>query len=165
VVDKGGPLAIFNVKTFRQSDGSHGALKLRQNAMQVSLEQLGAEPGNYQQISDLLTEEVEELIRESMAEQQQQPVDPASEPLGPENSQEMKTKLPLIRLRVDYTGFSTIHSQRFGNAFKDKVANPGDILLWSKSAAPRCAFLGFLGLASDMGRSRNFGHAWPRVAN
>jgi double-strand break repair protein MRE11 len=35
---------------------------------------------------------------------------------------------------VDYTGFNTINSQRFGQRFVGKVANPHDILLWSKSA-------------------------------
>jgi hypothetical protein len=99
---------------------------------------LGAEPGNHQQISNLLTYQVDELIKESVAENEMQPGDPYSQPLGPMHSQEVKPMLPLIRLRVDYTGFSTIHSQRFGNTFKDRVANPGDILLWSKSSAPRC---------------------------
>lgn len=42
--------------------------------------------------------------------------------------------LPLVRLRVDYTGFTTINSQRFGQKFVGKVANPHDILLWAKSA-------------------------------
>jgi double-strand break repair protein MRE11 len=41
--------------------------------------------------------------------------------------------LPLIRLRVDYTGFSTIHVQRFGQKYVGRVANPYDILLWQKS--------------------------------
>ncbi|KAL3143519.1 hypothetical protein ABBQ38_002323 [Trebouxia sp. C0009 RCD-2024] len=41
--------------------------------------------------------------------------------------------LPLIRLRVDYTGFSTINAQRFGQKFVGKVANPHDILLWHKA--------------------------------
>lgn len=43
------------------------------------------------------------------------------------------TMLPLIRLRVDYTGFSTINAQRFGQKFVGKVANPHDILLWHKA--------------------------------
>jgi double-strand break repair protein MRE11 len=79
--------------------------------------------------------------------------------------------LPLVRLRVDYTGYSTINSQRFGQKFVNKVgpwmvcagpkyfyspsnhtcnsllrnrnpqttaphqvANPNDILLWTKAA-------------------------------
>eukprot|EP00899_Mesostigma_viride_P021826 jgi/Mesvir1/29645/Mv21489-RA.2 len=40
--------------------------------------------------------------------------------------------LPLIRLRVDYTGFSTINPQQFGQKFVGKVANPFEILLFSK---------------------------------
>ena len=47
--------------------------------------------------------------------------------------------LPLIRLRVDYTGFSTINSQRFGQKFVSKVANPHDVLHWHKAAARKVA--------------------------
>lgn len=43
--------------------------------------------------------------------------------------------LPLVRLRVDYTGFSTINVQRFGQKFVGKVANPHDVLLWHKAPA------------------------------
>ena len=43
--------------------------------------------------------------------------------------------LPLIRLRVDYTGFSTINAQRFGQQFVGKVANPHDLLLFQKAPA------------------------------
>lgn len=35
-------------------------------------------------------------------------------------------------LQVDYTGFSTINVQRFGQKFVGKVANPHDVLLWHK---------------------------------
>ncbi|TPX73606.1 hypothetical protein CcCBS67573_g05115 [Chytriomyces confervae] len=35
---------------------------------------------------------------------------------------------PLIRLRVDYSNFSTLNPQRFGQRFVDRVANPKDIL-------------------------------------
>ena len=46
--------------------------------------------------------------------------------------------LPLIRLRVDYTGgFGTINAQRFGQKFVGKVANPNDIVQFHKSAARR----------------------------
>jgi double-strand break repair protein MRE11 len=34
--------------------------------------------------------------------------------------------------QVDYTGFSTINVQRFGQKFVGKVANPHDVLLWHK---------------------------------
>lgn len=47
--------------------------------------------------------------------------------------------LPLVRLRVDYSGFSTINTQRFGHRFLGKVANPTDLILWQKSSARRGA--------------------------
>lgn len=43
--------------------------------------------------------------------------------------------LSLPALQVDYTGFSTINAQRFGQKFVGKVANPHDILLWHKAPA------------------------------
>ncbi len=46
-----------------------------------------------------------------------------------------RLKLPLVRLRVDYTGFSTINAQRFGQKFVGRVANPHDMLLFHKAAA------------------------------
>ncbi|XP_054789530.1 double-strand break repair protein MRE11-like [Prosopis cineraria] len=42
-------------------------------------------------------------------------------------------KLPLIRIKVDYSGFMTINPQRFGQKYVGKVANPQDILIFSKS--------------------------------
>lgn len=42
-------------------------------------------------------------------------------------------KIPLVRIKVDYTGFTTINPQRFGQKFVGKVANPHDILLFSKA--------------------------------
>ncbi|XP_015691641.1 double-strand break repair protein MRE11 isoform X2 [Oryza brachyantha] len=50
-----------------------------------------------------------------------------------------ETKLPLIRIKVDYSGFSTINPQRFGQKYVGKVANPQDILIFSKSAKKRQA--------------------------
>lgn len=37
---------------------------------------------------------------------------------------------PLIRLKVEHTGFSTLNNQRFGAHFLEAVANPGEILLF-----------------------------------
>jgi len=57
------------------------------------------------------------------------------------NSQPMasrsESKLPLIRIKVDYSGFSTINPQRFGQKYVGKVANPQDILIFTKSAKKR----------------------------
>lgn len=38
--------------------------------------------------------------------------------------------LPLIRLKVEHTGFQTVSNQRFGSLFLGRVANPGDMLLF-----------------------------------
>ncbi|KAJ7535711.1 hypothetical protein O6H91_12G043300 [Diphasiastrum complanatum] len=45
--------------------------------------------------------------------------------------------IPLVRLRVDYTGFTTINPQRFGQKFVGKVANPHDILLLTRASRRR----------------------------
>lgn len=46
-------------------------------------------------------------------------------------------KLPLVRIKVDYSGFMTINPQRFGQKYVGKVANPQDILIFSKSVKKR----------------------------
>ncbi|PUZ50358.1 hypothetical protein GQ55_6G052900 [Panicum hallii var. hallii] len=46
-------------------------------------------------------------------------------------------KLPLVRIKVNYSGFSTINSKQFGQKYVGKVANPQDILLFTKSGK-RC---------------------------
>ncbi|XWS27950.1 hypothetical protein CRYUN_Cryun25bG0024300 [Craigia yunnanensis] len=43
-------------------------------------------------------------------------------------------KLPLVRVEVDYSGFMTINPQRFGQKYVGKVANPQDILIFSKAS-------------------------------
>lgn len=40
--------------------------------------------------------------------------------------------LPLIRLRIDYTGYDLIRCQEIQKRFAGKVANPDDMLLWFK---------------------------------
>ena len=58
------------------------------------------------------------------------------------NSPEPPPKLPLIRLRVDYTGYSTCNPQKFGQRFVDRVANPAEILLFHRKAKKRTAASG-----------------------
>ncbi|KAF2076751.1 hypothetical protein CYY_001940 [Polysphondylium violaceum] len=43
-----------------------------------------------------------------------------------------ESMLPLIRLKVDYTGYSTLNPQRFGSKYAGRVANPADILLFHR---------------------------------
>eukprot|EP00962_Isochrysis_galbana_P021041 scaffold6192_cov101-Isochrysis_galbana.AAC.1 len=52
---------------------------------------------------------------------------------------ENRHKFPLVRLRVDYSGYSTCNPQRFGQRFVDRVANPSDILLFTRKAKKRAA--------------------------
>ena len=42
-------------------------------------------------------------------------------------------ELPLVRIRVDYTGFTTLSTRQFGQRFVRSVANPHDLLAFSKS--------------------------------
>ncbi|GAM24521.1 hypothetical protein SAMD00019534_076960 [Acytostelium subglobosum LB1] len=54
--------------------------------------------------------------------------------LAAERSQGKPTEkmLPLIRLKIDYTGYSTTNPQKFGQRYVGKVANPNDILLFTR---------------------------------
>lgn len=47
------------------------------------------------------------------------------------NARWNNAKLPLVRLKVNYTGYSVINSKRFGQDFVGRVANPGELLLFS----------------------------------
>mmetsp|Transcript_21552 Transcript_21552/g.41854 ORF Transcript_21552/g.41854 Transcript_21552/m.41854 type:complete len:319 (+) Transcript_21552:1096-2052(+) len=47
--------------------------------------------------------------------------------------------MPLVRLRVDYSGFKKISSMRFGQKFVGKVANHDEILLLHRKAAKKKA--------------------------
>ncbi|OQU79987.1 hypothetical protein SORBI_3007G061500 [Sorghum bicolor] len=44
-----------------------------------------------------------------------------------------KPMLPLVRIKVNYTGYSMINSKQFGQHYVGKVANPQDILLLTRS--------------------------------
>lgn len=72
-------------------------------------------PTDHNKIMDFLEQKVNALIEEAKQEY----------PDAVINGVPMK---PLVRLRVDYSGFSTCNPQRFGQRFVGKVANPNDIL-------------------------------------
>lgn len=84
--------------------------------------QSSVNPGNPDSVVDFLSDKVDQMI--SLAGREASPNGPT---------------LPLIRCRVDYSGFSTINTQTFAQQFVDKVANPQDVLLWQKSAVRRRA--------------------------
>ncbi|QDZ22007.1 DNA double-strand break repair protein Mre11 [Chloropicon primus] len=52
--------------------------------------------------------------------------------LAQDGDESLKEKLPLVRLKVDYSGFTTINTQRFGQKFVGRVANPNDIVTFVK---------------------------------
>ena len=68
------------------------------------------------EIEDLIHKKVEDML--NLLAQDQDP--------------SLKEKLPLVRLRVNYTGFTTINTQRFGQKFVGRVANPNDIVVFIK---------------------------------
>ena len=77
-------------------------------------------------VHGVLEKQVNDMIEDACAPFKQRKVPSADIPL------------PLVRVRVDYTGgFSTINAQRFGQKFVGKVANPNDLLQFFKSAARR----------------------------
>eukprot|EP00928_Gymnodinium_smaydae_P064432 TRINITY_DN47760_c0_g1_i1.p1 TRINITY_DN47760_c0_g1~~TRINITY_DN47760_c0_g1_i1.p1 ORF type:complete len:764 (-),score=88.20 TRINITY_DN47760_c0_g1_i1:301-2592(-) len=41
-------------------------------------------------------------------------------------------QLPLVRLRVEHSGFETISTQAFGQQFVDRIANPDEVLLFHR---------------------------------
>lgn len=43
----------------------------------------------------------------------------------------------LVRLKVDHTGFAAVHNQRFGAKFVGDIANPTDILLFTRKRAEK----------------------------
>lgn len=79
-------------------------------------------------ITEYLAEKVEEMIAEAEIDLKC-------------NDNSLLPK-PLIRLKVEYTGFSTINPSRFGQRYVGRVANPNDILLfYKKRTAPSSTFL------------------------
>lgn len=77
-------------------------------------------PGNPDSVTAFLTSKIDTMIAEAKRCQGAAAPD-----------------LPLVRCRVDYTGFSTINTQKFAQKFVKKVANPQDLLLWQKSQSKR----------------------------
>jgi double-strand break repair protein MRE11 len=74
------------------------------------------------QIEDFLSEKVMELIAQAKADPRFQNAD--------------RPSLPLIRLRVEHTGFPRVtNSNKFGQKFVGKLANPEEILLFAKQKA------------------------------
>ncbi|RHY34596.1 hypothetical protein DYB32_000806 [Aphanomyces invadans] len=70
-------------------------------------------------ISALLARKVQDLIDEEAAE-------------NPRADRQDTAMQMLVRIKVEHTGFPVLSNQRFGGQFVGKVANPADILLFSR---------------------------------
>jgi hypothetical protein len=78
-------------------------------------------------------------VAAAATQQQQQasgatPAAPPPPPQQQQQAQQPQPLLPLIRLRVDYSGFSTINSQRFGQKFVGKVSGAD----WRRQSNTSC---------------------------
>ncbi|KAG2375246.1 hypothetical protein C9374_009869 [Naegleria lovaniensis] len=95
---------------------------------------------NPEEIADFLKEHVNQLISQAREEKLS----------SFENDEEAKKELknyykkypgldlPIVRLRVDYSGgYASINPQRFGQNFVGKVANPSDLLLLSRKKSEK----------------------------
>ena len=80
---------------------------------------------NEEQLMDCLEEQVQDIIDRLKLEHPTTPLTDADE---------IRASYPLVRLKVDYTNYSTCNPQRFGQRFVDKVANPCEILLFHRKA-------------------------------
>lgn len=84
-------------------------------------------------IAKVLNEKVEEMIKRVREEDRQFLASEAQHVVNvddDENTDKTDPRMPLIRLKVEYSGFSTMNAQRFGKQFVKRVANPADILLF-----------------------------------
>ena len=71
-----------------------------------------------QRVTEALLRHVNKMIRERLP--------PSAAPHQQE--QQEHRRLPLVRLRVEGTGYDTPHPQRFGQELVGRVANPGEVL-------------------------------------
>ncbi|KAL1515391.1 hypothetical protein AB1Y20_002019 [Prymnesium parvum] len=74
-------------------------------------------------LMDFLEEQVKEMLCQIAAQNPATPLTVQAENLR---------KYPLLKLRVDYTGYSTCNAQRFGQRFVNQVANPSDLLQFTR---------------------------------
>lgn len=92
-----------------------------------------------EQIKDVLTRKINEMILEGRAAVQELSNDDAGDDevstVGVKYTLNNPHKI-LIRLKVEHDGFPALNQQRFGAGFVSEVANPADMLLFSKKRNP-----------------------------
>lgn len=85
------------------------------------------DPKVEEKITKVLSLEIKKLIAEAKKQQSE------LAPLDAETLYRIRSPdQVLVRLKVEYAGFPTLNSNRFGALFVGKVANPSDMVLFSK---------------------------------
>lgn len=94
---------------------------------ELVLEEHGEERdlNNEEGLCELLADQIEEMLQEVQAEYPTTPLTAADE---------NRQKYPLLRLKVDYTGYTTVNAQKFGARFVDRVANPSSLIKFHQKA-------------------------------
>ena len=85
----------------------------------VSLADMLPPRASEQRVTEALLRHVNKMIRERLP--------PGAAADSPQDQQQHR-RLPLVRLRVEGTGYDTPHPQRFGQELVGRVANPGEVL-------------------------------------
>ena len=103
---------------------------------EVSLRSIAGLDPNLPKVEDKIKDELTRKIRQMIDDARAEIADPVFERLdefddGPKYSL-IEPRKVLIRLKVDYEGFSAINHQRFGAQFAGDVANPTEVLLLTK---------------------------------
>lgn len=94
----------------------------------IILSETGLPKTDTQSIWNSLTSEVDGLIAQGEEECRRRKRECAARGLRGVKVPE----IPLIRLRVEHSGFETVGNQSFGQQFIHRVANPDDVLLFHK---------------------------------
>ena len=80
---------------------------------------------NEEELRELLAEQVVDLLDELADAHEATPMTEHAESC---------LKFPLVRLKVDYTGYTTTNPQVFGQRFVDRVANPSSMIHFHRKA-------------------------------
>lgn len=106
----------------------------------VSLAESGLLRTDAQAIWNALSSDVEALIAQGEEEVRRRRRELAAR--GTQGQGLEAPSLPLVRLRVEHSGYETISGQSFGQQFAGRVANPEEVLLFHRRGAANSAAVG-----------------------
>lgn len=95
---------------------------------EIVLSETGLLKTDTQAIWSALTSEIDAMIHQGTEEGRRRKGELAARG----KSSVAAPELPLVRLRVEHSGFDTISNHSFGHQFIERVANPDDVLLFHK---------------------------------